>query len=383
MASAGRDQRTTLKRGNAAMEALKQEQERAEARREAANTGVYRFYITKDTRGKYQTHEVVILDDDARNAPFAHEHTVAGPGGNMREARTHICVDEVDNCVLCRAKEGNLGEEFKHAAYNMYTTIGDLLPYTIKNGARSGQVIDYTRKLMVIPSGSVATFMKIFELCFKQHGTTRGMVLRLTKDKQMDPRCGIPQMMDNGMLFEMMTEEELDDYFNDAYVKDGKTIKEEGEDIEPIDYERELAPPDQRLLRKLYNLPASVGSEDEEQEETGQTRRQRRRGDGAGQADAEAEQPARRRTRGRTGAQERDQGDGGEDAPETQDAPPARRRTRAAPETQDAEPEAAPRRRSRAAPPPDDTQDAPPPAGRRGRTGTVPNRSDYDDEIPF
>jgi len=354
--------RALLKRGSDAMETLKQEQAKAEARREAQGPGgVYRFYVGKDTKGKYLTHEVAVLDEDARNCPFAHEHTVPGPGNNFSEARTHICVDEVDNCVLCRAKEQNLGEEYKHPTYSMYVTILDMTPYTVKNGPRAGEVIEATRKLMVIPQGSVAQFLKIFELCFKMHGTTRGLVMLLTKNQQTDARCGIPQMLDNGMLFDLMDDEELDDFANDEVKRDGKVVKQEGEDIDPIDYEVALAPPDQKVLRKLYGLPASVGSEEDEEETIGTSRMgRRRRAVGA---------------------------EGGSTDEAATTAPPARTRSqRAAQAAAPAEPEAgtSSRRRRGAAPVNESVEDAevvkeePAPTSRRRRAAGAGV-----DEIPF
>jgi hypothetical protein len=358
MADARKAGNPLLKRGDAAMQTLKQEQEKAEARREAASNGVYRFWIGKDpkNKNKYAMHEVVVLDDDATQAPFAHEHTVPGPGNNFAEARNHICVDEIDNCVLCRAREQNLGEEFKHPAYNMYVTVLDLTPYVIQNGARKGQTIDATRKLMVIPQASVGTFMKIFELGKKMHGTTRGIIMNLTKTQQQDARCGIPQMMDTGMLFDYMPDDELDEYANEEVKRDGKVIKPDGEDIEPVDYEDALAPPDQKVLRKLYNLPASTGSEDEQDETTGTSRvGRRRRGGGAdtgsdeeagGNSRVDAPPP---RTRSQRAAQGREK----EQEPPPADTTSSRRRRAASPandEVEDAEvthEEASPPRRRR------------------------------------
>lgn len=348
-------QRSVLKRGNAAMDTLKQEQERAEARREAAGKGVFRFYISKDERGRHKEHEVVVLDDDATACPFAHEHLIPGPRNDFSKAQNHICVDEVDDCSLCRAREMNLGDEFGHPTYGQYITVLDLTPYVIKRGPRAGATVESSRKMMVIPYQSVTDFHKIFELAKKNHGTTRGLTMVLTKSKDTDPRCGRPQMLDNGMLFDMMTEDELDEYANEEVVRDGKVIKEEGEDLDPIDYEEELAPPDQKILRKFYNIPAPAGSEDEEEAETGRNRRQRRR---AGRA---AEDQAEDTTR--------------------DDGPPARTRRRARAQEDEDEPEPTTtsrrRRTSAAAPEPED--DTPPPSARRRRL----SREEVDDEIPF
>lgn len=369
-----------LKRGDAAKETLQQQKEAAEARRLAAeNRGLNRFYVRKLEVGRgFEEHEVVVLDDDATQAPHAFEHSIPGPGMNWSQTRTHTCVDELDNCVLCRAQEQGLGEEFGRAHYGAYITILDLTPYTIKKGQREGEVVEYTRKLMQIPQKSVPQFMKIFELAKKEHGTTRGVVMVLTKNDKQDARCGIPQMLDNGRLFDMMTEEELDDYANEAVVRDSKVVKEEGIDIEPADYEKELAPETSEVLRQLYRLPATTGSEEEQAQETGSSRRSRRRGAAAEpeqntggrrtrraastQDDQPDDPPATGRRRTRAQAQQQDHDDDQQDtdagADEQVDSPPPRTR----------------RQRQQAA-----QQEAAPPTtgGRRRR------RADLDDEIPF
>lgn len=388
--------RSVLKRGQDALNTLKQEQDRAEARREASANSVYRFFIGKGPNGRgFAETEVVVLDDDATQSPFAHEHVIPGPGNNFSQAREHVCVDEIDNCVLCRAREAGLGDEYGFPSYGMYVTIGDLTEREIKNGPRAGQMIDYTRKLMVIPQGSVGEFMKMFELCKKQNGTTRGMVMVLTKQRKQDPRCGRPQMLENGMLFDFMEEDELEDYANDEVVRDGKVLKEAGADIEALDYDEILAPPDQKVLRKLYNLPAMAGSEEDEEESTGSNRRARRRG-GARQDDAQDEQPPARRRRAAAQPDEEQEeaparrrraaappdDEQSDEAPpprsrraaarEEQSAPPRRRRAAAA---QDEDEAPAARSRTRSRPAQDDEQ-AEAPARRR-------RAADYDDPIPF
>lgn len=378
------------------MDTLKQEREAAAARRESAQNQVRRFYVKKlERRGSegYQEHEIVILDEDARNLPFAHEHVIPGKGGNFRDSKEHVCVDDTDNCVLCRAREMGLGEEFnRHPNYNMYGTILDLTPYTIQNGPRAGQVVEATRRMFVVGRDDIAEYQRIFDLCYKRHGTTRGMVMVVTKHKKTDARCGKPIMLENGMLFDMMDEEELESYSNERVVVDGRVLREEGEDIEPLDYDVVLAAPDQRMLRRMYNLPASVGSEDDEEETTGSTRRSRRR---SRDADDEAgEAPPSRRSRRTAAAQEDEyadeQDEDGDDNGEPE--PPARTRSRRAPPPDD-EPEQ-PRARSRrsSAPQPepepeprtrtrtrsrtqDAVDDAPPPPSRRRRGSG--------DDIPF
>lgn len=296
-----RGTKTFLKRGSDAMQALKQEQAKAEANRAAGqNRGPLRFYVGKDARGGYSEHELIFLDDDLTQAPFAYEHTIAGPGNDWSKARSFVCVDEYDDCALCRAAEQGLGEEFTPARYGMYATVLDMTPYTVRKGQRAGEVIEYSRKLMVIPHQQAGQFLKMAELCKSQNGTTRGMTVVVTKTQQTDARCGIPQMLDNGMLFDFTPEDELDEYANEEVRRDNKVVKAEGEDIEPLEYDKLLAPLDQKAIRALFNIPAPPGSEEEEQAATGTGRRARRRrmvgegeaeDQGAGEAADEAESP--------------------------------------------------------------------------------------------
>lgn len=352
---------TFLKRGTDAMQALKQEQDKAEARREAAqNRGPMRFYVGKRPRGGFEEHELIFLDDDLTQAPFAYEHTIPGPNNNWSAARTHICIDEFDDCPLCRAAEQGLGDEFTPSKYGMYCTVLDLTPYTVKNGNRAGEVIPHTKKLYVVPHQQAQQILKMAELCKKMHGTTRGMVAVVTKTKDTDARCGIPQMLDNGMLFDFMTEDDLEEYANDEVRRDNKVVKPEGDDIEPFDYEQLLSPLEAKVLRKLYNLPAPPGSEEDEEQATGSSRRSRR---------------SRRMDPAPEGDQDHDaEGEGGEDGTETDEqgeAPPpatTRQRTRAAaPETPST---GRTRTRTRtAAPAPEPEPEQP---RRRRRAGEVP-----------
>lgn len=334
-----------LKRGEAAMATLRQEQEAAESRRLAAqNRGPMRFYVDKNARGQFNQHEIVFLDDDLTQAPFAYEHTVPGPGMDWSKSQNIICVDEHTDCALCRAAEANMGDEFTASRYGMYATILDLTPYTVKKGPRAGEVIEATRKLIVIPHQQAPQFLKMAELCKKNNGgSTRGMVCVVTKVQNTDARCGIPQMLDNGMLFDIMSEDELEGYANEEVRRDNKVVKAAGEDIEPLNYDELLAPVDQKAIRTLFRLPAPAGSAEDEQAATGGTSRRRRAArtmdaDAAGaQTDADAEADAA----GETG--------------EAAAPPPATaahsRRTRAAaapaPEPETPQDDAAPRRRRR------------------------------------
>ena len=321
-----------LHRGDDAMNHLKEEQKREAQRREQAqNRGPMRFFCAKNNGG-WDTHEIVFLDEDLTDAVHAYEHAVPGPNNDWSKTQDVTCIDDWANCPVCRAAENNQGDEFKPPRYQMYATVLDLTPYTIKNGPNAGQVRETTRKLYPIPMAMMETFKKMFELCKKQNGTTRGMVCLVTKKEKNDARCGEPQMIEEtGMLFDFMDEDELDSYAEDEVVRDGKVILEEGENIEPYDYEEILAPKTEEELRTMFNLAPAAGSRAESEEAGGTTRRRRRKA-----ADAEDEAP--KRSRRRRAAPEEEQ--------QEEEKPKRARRRRSAPEPEQEEDEApAPRRR--------------------------------------
>lgn len=374
-----------LRTGTDAMETLREEQEKEAQRRElAGNRGPMRFYVRKAQRGdRYEVHELVFLDDDLTQAPCTYEHAVPGPRMDWSKTQHVTCIDDWSNCPVCRAAEENMGDEFKAPKYHMFATVGDLSEYTIQNGPRAGTKVDYTRKLFAIPSAMMDKYKKIFELCKRQHGTTRGMVMLVTKNQKNDARCGEPQMIEEtGMLFDMMDEAELEAYAEAEVVRDGKVILEEGENIEPYDYEDILAPKDEEELRRMFNLDPAAGSAAEER---GGRRRRRSSGDAE-------EAPARGRRRRSAQAEEEEAPARGRRrraaADEEQEEAPARgRRRRSAPEEEpednaaEDEQEAPPSRtrRRRGAEP----EDAAPPAGRAGRRRRRGGDEGSEVDIPF
>lgn len=364
--TAKKEKRSTVKRGDAALNELKRNQERQEARRELSrNQGPFRFYVRKAERGGgYEEHELVVLDDDiAENAAFQYEHEVDGPGAQgFKDRKYVVCVDEVDDCALCRAAENGIDERFKFSRYGMYFTVGDLSEYEIQKGDRRGEVVDYTRKLFVAYNEQIDQILKVARLCKERHGTTRGMIIVVSKTRQMDPRSGELQMLDNGMLFDFMPEDELDAYYNDAVTRDGKVIKEEGVDIEPFDYDDFLAMPDQKVIRKMFDLPAPPGSEDEEDAETGSSGRRRRRRAVSTPDDVGGTAKGTSRSRRRSARGDADDDDADDDDVPQDTARRSRRRRSDA--SADDEPPARPTRRGR---------------GRRDETDDD-GYTDYDDE---
>jgi hypothetical protein len=323
-----------IQRGDDAMDNLRKEQEAAAQRREqAGNRGPMRFWTDKDGRGGWKTHEIVFLDDDLTQAAHVYEHDVDGPGNDFKKRQHVSCIDDWASCPICRAAENNVADEFKPPRYNMFGTVLDLTPYTIQKGANAGVTREHSRKLYVIPMAMMDTFKQMFELCKRQNGTTRGMVCMVTKKEKNDARCGEPQMIkETGMLFDWMDEDELGEFADDAVVREGKTILEEGENIEPYDYEEILAPKTEEELRTMFNIDPPMGSRASEREDSapaGRSRRSRRTA--APEQEPEDEGTSRRSRRSRTAEPEEE--------PEDK---PARRSRASAPKKEE---EPAPRQR--------------------------------------
>lgn len=272
--------RASLSRGNDALHRLKEEQQKQQDRREAASKrGPSRFYVNKADRGGYEEHELIFLDDDLTNNPMGYEHEVPGPGGDWKSKRTVMCIDDTDDCPICRAVDQGVDKDrFLPAKYSFYATVIDTTPYKIKNGQRAGEVVEHSKKLYVVPHGQVQNLLKVAAACKKANGTTRGMTVVVTKNQQTDARCGVLTPLDNGMLYDFIPEDELEDEFwNDEIKRDNKVVKPAGDDIQSYDYENRLETLTAREMRTVFQLAAPPGSDDHEEENTGSSRRSRRR----------------------------------------------------------------------------------------------------------
>jgi hypothetical protein len=158
-------------RGTGAREKAGTEQEAVQARREARQKefdGPKRLYLKPG-----ETREICIVDE----APdfFMFEHQIYnGKKPNLPYYSYSGCVKEYETCPACQ-KHGD-------SNFNLYLTVIDFAEYTAKNG----EVVEFSKKLMVIKSGSQRKFIRRHE----KNGSLRGQVVTLTRDGDKDPVIG-------------------------------------------------------------------------------------------------------------------------------------------------------------------------------------------------
>lgn len=193
-----------------------------------------------------QTRQVVILDEDF--GPKVHEHNIRNPKTGKYDI-FELCPKNWEPCPICESD----GE----SQSVVFLTCLDLTPWTTKKG----ETVNYTKRLLPIKSTQLAKYRRLLE----KKGTFRGMVLNLSRDGKKESNSGTPEFE------EFLTEEEIkENFWNQAYVQDGKTLKTEGEDTRPYDYIKLFQKPSAARLRRLYGGSAPFGS-DEDLEDTENT----------------------------------------------------------------------------------------------------------------
>ncbi len=321
-------------RGEEGRRRMQEEQERAEARREAnasMSGAPFRFFCPVG-----ETREVIVVDD----APdfFRHEHNMKDSHGKWSVFTS--CIADHANCPVC------MGNPDKQPYFAMYLTIIDLTPYTNRDGVE----VPWSKKLMVVKSNQQKKIMRLYE----RHGTLRGMILSMTRDGEKDAAIG------NDIEFvEFIDEDTLATYVNSYVNKDNKPIEVIGS--EPFDYEELFPPQTEEMLAALVG--GTVNNYDSHSRNIGRGSSRGGSSSGDGWQDrapartARAAAPARGAPR--RGAQEPE--DEAED-----DAPPARPAARPAPRTAAPPPRAAATRAAparRGAPEPEEeAEDEAPPA---------------------
>lgn len=309
-------------RGGAGMRQMEEEQKRQEAAKEARKARgfePFRFWTPVT-----ETRQIVIIDD----APdfFRYEHALKDKRSG-RYDNYLPCINEDANCPVCSVSE-------KPAYFGMYLTVLDLTAYENKDGKE----VTWSKKIMVVKPAQQKKIARLFE----KHGTTRGMILDMTRDGDKDASIG------NDIEFvDFMDEAELDTYYETYKDKEGKTVEIIGSEI--FDYDKIYPEMTEKQLATIAGVSDhGTGNRDDDDKAIGRTR-----GRSSGR-DREDDPPARR------SASRRDE-EPAEDAPRR----PARRGSR---EEEPAE-EEAPRRGTRRAREEEDPPEEAPrrSAARRGR----------------
>ncbi len=196
-------QKRGMYRGTGAREKATTEQEAVQARREARQKefdGPKRLYLKPG-----ETREICIVDD----APdfFMFEHQIYnGKKPNLPYYSYSGCVKEYETCPACQ-KHGD-------SNFNLYLTVIDFAEYTAKNG----EVVEFSKKRMVIKSGSQRKFIRRHE----KNGSLRGQVVTLTRDGDKDPVIGNDIEWDD-----KIEEEELSGAYIRSWTDRKKKVHEE------------------------------------------------------------------------------------------------------------------------------------------------------------
>lgn len=288
--------------------------------------------------------EVIVLDDafvsdePGVGGVLIKEHNLRGADGKWGNFES--CCSDFANCPLCD-KAGTDG--FGHAAYTVLLTVLVLKEWTSKT---TGEKHTYSKMLLPIKAAQKDTWLALQKQGEKEQGSMRGMYLVLRRAKgEQTVATGEPIMLDNGKLYDLITEEELVKDYGHPAIKSrdgGKIIKQANEDLQPFDYQKLFPAPDPDDLASRFGGRNHGSRRSVAQEwEKGQAEQQ-----------PEAAPPGRRRAR--AGAAE-----GAEPEPQAAEEPapaagPARRRGAAA-STETAAPAGPARRRGGAgtsSPPP-------------------------------
>lgn len=340
-------------RGEEGLRRMREEEQNAAARREAAQMNAsmpFRFFCPVG-----ETRELVIVDYDIREAFFRFEHNLK----DKRSGKWNVfcaCINENANCPVCSVAE-------RPSYFAMYLTVIDLTPYENKDGIE----VPWSKKLLVIKSAQQKKITRLAE----REGTLRGMILRMTRDGEKDASIG------NDIEFEgFMSEDDLLTYETVYEYEDSQGKKKEKEILghEAFDYDELFPMPTEQQLRAIVGGAPGVGSREEARESIGRGARRPARGD-----DWPDEAPARRSAA--PARRTREEVIDPEDNPEMGTEPVSARR--AAPARREAPAPAAPARRApvarRAAqeeePPEEEVQDPPQRRAAPGRAAPAPARA--------
>lgn len=354
--------------GSAGIKQMEAEMARREAEEEARKNSVrepFRFFVTPG-----ETREAVIIDEGLDF--FRREHQLQNKK-TQRWDRYLPCIDDQTNCPVCEIAD-------KEASFNLYLTIIDLTPYTTSNGDE----VQWSKKMLVVKLNQQKKFARWYE----KYGSLRGMVISFTRDKQKESNIGGSIEFDG----EVMTDEQLAEYYTEYEDKDKNIVEIFGDEVFP--YEEIYPDMTEQQLRALIGGKPTTSREDDERA-VGSTRRARPTGrrvdteedEGADQRRAprsssrrpareeeedapaprrasrrtvdeepEEQEPPRRGTRqaaptGRRAARREEPAEDADDAPETDDeqAVSTRRTPRSARRTEVEEEAPAPQQRTRAA----------------------------------
>lgn len=147
-----------MKRGQAAKQALAEDEARAEKAREEAGK-MWRFWMPPDEERKITFLDGDLDEDGMLDIPMFMEHSVKVNGS----WENYVCTMETDgHCPICAKGDSK-------AALVGALTIIDHTPHKIKSGPNAGKTIEHTRKLFVAKKLTISLLSK---LAVKRGGLT-------------------------------------------------------------------------------------------------------------------------------------------------------------------------------------------------------------------
>ncbi len=200
---------------------------------------------------------VYILDD---GEPFATYQHIIGGSRNQRGRDVPCIQDGPEPCPVCLS-------EGKQGFFVMYLTA--VIPkeeYT-KKGEQVPTVRHYQKKLLQIKLKMAETWRRIYE----EHGTFRGLVLKLNRDNKLDPSSG-----NQVTVLRKLSEAQIKTYAKALEIKDKDArdyiIKSEID--KPFDYAKIFPAVNAETLAKIAGVGTgtgglrTLGSEDLEDDAT-------------------------------------------------------------------------------------------------------------------
>jgi hypothetical protein len=194
--------------------------------------------------------EIVILDESPDTVAL-YEHNMKRDG---KYGHFESCPGEWENCPLCKA--GNA------KAYVWFLTILDLRGYTKDDGTE----VPYLRRLLPIKQTQQGLFKQIFKAAVKENGTLRGTVLVLSRDKDdKSPSIGTPAVLDNGKMYDFISEEALIEEFGHDPVKakNGDVLFKRNGLLKPMPYPSLFTKPSAADIAERWGLEPQTGSDAE------------------------------------------------------------------------------------------------------------------------
>lgn len=244
-----------IKKGDAALGAIAQAEKEAAERKEKGYAP-FRFWLKKG-----EECPVIILDhafvadETGEGGALIREHNLKDSQGKWGNFES--CCADFAPCPLCD-KAGTDG--FGPSTLVVMLSVLVLREWTNK---KTGEKHAYTRMLLPIKMGMKEKFLELQKHAFREQGTMRGLYLVLKRG--MDDQSistGEPIMLDNGKLYDLVSEEELvEDYGHpELRNREKKVIKAANADLEPYVYEDLFPEPDPDDLAKRFGGRALAGS---------------------------------------------------------------------------------------------------------------------------